>query len=378
MTLTREAPPEDDDFASLIAQYEARTDRDLTEPVRLAEQTTRELRLLRAKHAARLAFEEEQAAVTDDTRGAPLDWSEFLSRDLTKVEWIGGKLVARGDQAALVGDGKVGKSLLALEWAWRAAAGLPFLGDCARDPIRVLYIDQENGHDVIQSRLAALGATAEQLANLVYLSFPSFRPLNTPGGGADLVRAIERHTAELVFLDTISRMVEGKENESDTWLNLYRYALLPMKATGCASVRLDHFGKDRDRGSRGSSAKTQDVDHVWELAADTGGLLKLKRTHSRTGIGDGFMALHRHGEMVGDQWKPGATRHVRAASKSDVEQEQPLVGEVVKALALILDRASVPVSWGRPKTGEWLRENGHRHSDTIVRDVVRFRQANPF
>ncbi len=378
MTLAHEAPPGDEDFDSLIAGYEASNGGAITEAQLLAQQVARELRILRARHAAKQAFDEEQAATTDDARATPLPWADFLSRNLNDVDWLPGKLVARGQQMALVGDGKAGKSLLALEWAWRAAAGLPFLGDTARDPIRVLYVDQENSHDDIQSRMLSLGCEVDQLTNLVYLSFPVFRPLTTAGGGGDLMRAIESNAADLVFLDTISRMVEGKENDSDTWLELYRHTLKPLKAAGVASVRLDHFGKDKTRGARGSSAKTQDVDHVWELAAEAEDRLTLERTHTRTGIGEGKLFINRLGEQVGGRWKAGGTRHVLAAHQSDAAQERPLVGEVVKALARVLDQGGVPVSWGRPKVAAWLRENGHRVSDVIAGDLVKFRQSNPF
>lgn len=346
--MTETLPPfetDDPDWDSLIAYAETQHPGTVGEAELLVRQTQRELRLLRAKHDARLRFDEEQAAVTDETRAAPLDWADFLGRDLTDIEWLPGKLLAKGQQATLVGDGKAGKSLLCLEWAWRTAAGLPFLGDEAREPVRVLYVDQENSHDVIQDRLNALGADADTLANLAYLSFPAFRPLSTAGGGGDLMRAIERHGSELVFLDTISRMIAGKENESDPWLDLYRYTLKPLKAARCASVRLDHFGKDQDRGARGSSAKTQDVDQVWELTSADDGLLKLKRTHTRTGIGPGFLAVRRLGEKDGDRWRAGETRHVLAASDGVEAPDVKWIG--VQALAAELDRLGVPLNWGR-------------------------------
>ena len=38
-----------------------------------------------------------------------------------------------------------------------------------------------------------------------------------------------------------------------------------LKQRGATWVRLDHAGKDLDRGQRGSSAKGDDVDVVWRL-----------------------------------------------------------------------------------------------------------------
>lgn len=253
----------------------------------------------------------DDAGLRRASRSAPLDWPTFLQREQGPVDFLAGRLMVRGQQIALVGEGKAGKSLFALEWAWRIAAGLPFLQDGARAPLRVMYVDQENPEDDIQERLMSLGAIAETLRNLVYLSFPAFRPLNTAAGAADLLAAVDEHRPAVVYLDTISRMVQGKENDPDPWLDMYRLALMPLKARKVSSIRLDHFGKDASRGSRGSSAKTQDVDAVWELIPTERGsdLLDLKRTHTRNGKGTDDLLIRRHGEQIGDRWKAGGTWH---------------------------------------------------------------------
>jgi AAA domain/DnaB-like helicase N terminal domain len=264
-------------------------------------------------------------------RATPLDWSAFLTREQGPVDFLAGRLMVRGQQIALVGAGKAGKSLFAVEWAWRIAAGLEFLGDHARPPLRVLYIDQENPDDDIQERLLSLGATPETLQNLTYLSFPAFRPLNTEAGASDLLAVVDEYRPAVLIFDTISRMVKGKENEADPWLDLYRLALMPLKARKVSSIRLDHFGKDATRGGRGNSAKTQDVDAVWELVPveDDATLLQLTRTHTRNGKGLDDALIRRHGEQVGDRWKAGGTWHgIADASERpevtpDVEKQFP-------------------------------------------------------
>lgn len=257
-------------------------------------------------------------------RAAPLDWPSFLTREIGPVDFIAGRLMVRGQQVALIGDGKAGKSLFSLEWAWRISAGLPFLGDDPRAPLRVMYVDQENPDDDIQERLLSLGATAETLTNLIYLSFPMFRPLNTDAGGSDLLAAVEQYKPAILVLDTISRMIRGKENEADPWLDLYRHTLMPLKARKVSSIRLDHFGKDQTRGGRGNSAKTQDVDAVWELVPTERGsdLLRLTRTHTRNGKGPSELLIRRHGELIGDRWKAGGSWH-GLADESEAPSNEP-------------------------------------------------------
>lgn len=293
----------------------------------------------------------EEEAPKLPARAAPLNWSTFLHREMGEVDFVVGRIMARGEHIALVGDGKAGKSLFTQEWTWRMAAGLEFLGDGPRPPMRVLYVDQENSEDEIQERFLALGATAETLTNLIYLSFPLFEPLNTATGASQLLAVVDEHKPAVVVFDTISRMVKGKENDSEPWLELYRQLLMRLKAKKVSSIRLDHFGKDTTRGSRGNSAKTQDVDGVWELVpAERGSsLLQLRRTHTRTGKGSGDLLLRRHGELIGDRWKPGATWHgladdsemperVPDAAKQYKPSTQRVLSILLKAQALMTVR----------------------------------------
>lgn len=298
----------------------------------------------------------------------PINWGDLLSQEPQPPNWIAGKLLCRGQQVALVGDGKAGKSLLAHEWAFRAAAGLPFLGDVARAPLRVLYLDQENSLDEIRDRMRSFGARADQLELVDYRSFPNLAPLNTIAGAAAFLRLVDAHEPDLIFLDTISRMVEGEENPADTWLALYRHSLVPLKAAGRACVRLDHFGKDTTRGARGSSAKTQDVDHVWELAAGLDGLLQLTRSHTRTGIGADAYTLRRVGSREPGGWAYGATRHVLA------DQQDPQ-SVAIHRLAAALDNAGVPADAGRHVVRTACTELGLKVSNDLIGHVIRYRRV---
>src|SRR5699024_6188201 len=87
-------------------------------------------------------------------------------------------------------------------------------------------------------------------------------------GGGQLLDLVDQHAPDLVVIDTVSRFIDGPENDADTWLALYRNSLVALKARGVAVIRLDHTGKDEDRGARGSSAKSSDVDAECTLVHD--------------------------------------------------------------------------------------------------------------
>lgn len=304
---------------------------------------------------------------------AALNWDALFAADYTNVQLLPGRLLAPGQQIAVVGDGKAGKSLFMQEWVWRAATGQSALGDTPQAPIRVLYIDAENGHPELQQRLRSFGAGPQTMGALTYLSFPPIRPLDTSGGGQDLLSTARAIGAEVVVIDTVSRFIGGEENAADTWLALYRHTLMPLKAAGIASIRLDHFGKDNERGARGSSAKVQDVDHVWELRAQGGGILSLKRTHSRTGIGPDEFTLIRHSQKRGDDWVAGATRH----EPMTFADRAALIEGTTEWLVDQLDRANVDPTWGSPRVLTWCRENGIRTAKAKVEEAVRVRKARP-
>lgn len=310
------------------------------------------------------------AAQPTHLTGALLDWDPFFATDFGRVDLLPGKLLAPGQQITIVGDGKAGKSLLVQEWLWRMATGQSFLGDRPQAPIPLLYVDAENGHQDIQERFVSYGGGPGRMGLMSYASFPPIRPLDTAGGGADLMAMVAECEAQLVCLDTVSRFISGPENDADTWLSLYRHTLLPLKRAGIASVRLDHMGKDGERGARGSSAKTQDVDHVWELRYQGGGVVVLKRTHTRTGIGPEQFVMVRQARKDGDRYLPGQTRHV-LQTYEHLEQNIPGSDEHI---IMALNTAGVPLDAGNRVVKAKLAELQIPAGSDKISRVVKARQ----
>lgn len=312
-----------------------------------------------------------------------INWAEAFATDFTEIDWLPGRFIERGQQMALVGDGKVGKTLFAHNWIYCAITGRSFLGDIRREPIRVLYFDRENSLRDIVTRMMAFGATPDDLARLDYRLFPRFSGAldASASAAAELLAIVEDNPCDVVVLDTVSRFISGKENDSDTWLNLYGRIHAPLKARGVAGVRLDHMGKDTERGARGSSAKAQDVDHVWELTI-TGEervtrddvetittRLKFARTHTRTGLGDDVFHIVRRGERErGGMWLAGRTRH-ELADAQDVQNHQLLVQTYVDELIT----RGAPTGVGRDRLIEWAKQNDVPlpGKTAMIADVVR-------
>lgn len=198
-----------------------------------------------------------------------LDWHALWKTDHHE-EWIVKPLLAARRLVALYSAPKVGKSLLMLEIAAAVANGRGMFGyEAPPRAYRTLYVDFENDPQAdIRERLTNMGYGPDDLDNLVLLSFPTIAKFDTKRGAQELMAAVEFYGAEIVVIDTVSRAVQGEENENDTWLNFYKHTGLRLKQAGVAMIRLDHAGKDEAKGQRGGSAKSGDVDAVWRMSKD--------------------------------------------------------------------------------------------------------------
>jgi hypothetical protein len=253
--------------------------------------------------APRGAHDREGATVSEGgfTPPARIDWKQLLESTAPTEEWIIEPVIAARRLVAIYSAPKVGKSLLMLEIAVGIARGTRVLGSTPDRPRRVLYVDFENDpHGDIKARLEAMHIRAgdhEQLENLCYLSFPNLAALDTPEGARELAATVAAYDCEVVVIDTISRAVDGEENSNDTWLRFYRHTGKLLKSQGIGLVRLDHTGKDEERGMRGGSAKVGDVDAIWHLSkigkSDTELKLSLDDARMHIPEQDRTLLLHR-------------------------------------------------------------------------------------
>jgi RecA-family ATPase len=190
-----------------------------------------------------------------------VDLYKLLHSPPYEETWIASHLVPKGRMVALVGPAKSGKSLLALHCAAAIASGRPFLGKPTIQST-VLYIDQENiPLSDTKPRLEEMGYQWEELEeHLIYSSYGDFADFNTAKGAKQLMQVIREHDVQVVIIDTISRVVTGKENDNDTWNELHKHLERHLKNEGISLLRLDHTGKDTEKGPRGGSAKLGDVD----------------------------------------------------------------------------------------------------------------------
>lgn len=248
---------------------------------------------------------------------ALVDLRDLLKAGPPDADWLIEPVIAAGRAVALVAKKKQGKSLLMLVIIGAACTGRdPFTGD-RREPIKVLYVDHEMSTDDVYERLVSMGYDSDDdldalAENLKYSLLPMSRPLDTAEGGALLLEAVDELAPDLVVIDTLSRVTEGDENDARTIQNYYQHTGQHLKRRGIAVARLDHMGKDSDRGARGSSAKGDDVDVVWHQTATNEGW-KLKREAARMGWVPDEVNITKSGgdpltvRLADESWPKGTT-----------------------------------------------------------------------
>jgi hypothetical protein len=236
----------------------------------------------------------EQPTITDNIL---INWQDFWNQSFPEEDWLIEPVIPRNQLVVIFAPGGTGKSLLALYIAAGLATGRNLFGK-DNNPVNVLYMDYEMQQAQLHERLTAMGYNKDtDLSRLHYASLPPIASLDKPEGAKQICDLARSCQAELVIIDTFSRAVEGAENEADTVRNFYRWTAINLKQEGRSLLRIDHAGKDIAKGARGTSAKNDDVDLVWQMVR-SGDEIKLTATKKRhTWIRDQYLAVNESTEM---------------------------------------------------------------------------------
>jgi hypothetical protein len=286
------------------------------------------------------------------------EWPGLWSNDEhMRNDWAVEPIVPAGRQVSIWARAKVGKSLLLLDLAAAAATGRSVLGQPAGDPIDVIYLDLEMNGDDLRERLTDLGYGPDSdLSRLHYRQHGRIPGLDTATGGEVAAATCDDFQARLLVIDTMARAVTGEENSSDTYRNFQTHTGSRLRAAGVAVVCLDHGGKDARQGSRGSSAKEDGVDVIFQLQ-QVGEFLILKCTHSRV------------------PWVPSEVVIRR--------EEEPLLRHVLAPVAYpagtaecaeLLDKLAVPLDASRRTAEAALKEAGQGRGHDVVAAALKFRR----
>lgn len=194
---------------------------------------------------------------------------------LPDPEWLIRNLLIKGSFAVLFGPPGVGKSFLALSWAFAVAAAKPWHGKNVNGG-PVVYIAAE-GFGGLMQRVAVL-LNQEGYGVDTPCKFRD-RPINLADSGQvaafiyDIRKFVEQPA--LIIIDTLARCFVGGDENSAKDMGLFIHGVETVKrATGATVLVVHHTGKNERSGARGSSALMGAADTMISCGGDMG-LLEL-------------------------------------------------------------------------------------------------------
>lgn len=184
--------------------------------------------------------------------------------DSANQQWIIENVIEKKQRVSVTAPAGAMKSLVLLNLACTLGLGLDTLGH-TKEPISVMYLDYENGADDILDRVQSMGFTIEQLdspeckLHIIHMPGAAYGWLDKAEGGLKLAAHAKALNAELVIVDTLSKVTQGEENANETYRDVMIYTSNVLQEEGISILFLDHTGHAGNR-ARGASAKPQNVD----------------------------------------------------------------------------------------------------------------------
>ena len=190
--------------------------------------------------------------------------------------WLIKHLMSTTGVGLLSGQWGTGKTFLALELASSVMTGQPFLGLLTKRQCGVLFLAAE-GADEVRIRLEAL--VLEKCGSMPRAPFRWYEivPVLLQRDAANKLIAMGRAAHEslqaefglplgLIIIDTVAAAAgyntPGAENDNAINQALMNTMRMVAQTLNCFVLGVDHFGKQLETGTRGSSAKEASADLV--------------------------------------------------------------------------------------------------------------------
>jgi RecA-family ATPase len=234
-------------------------------------------------------------------------------------------IISRGEMSLWVGPPKCGKSFLMLHIAYLLSLGRSVFGLRVK-PTKVLYVAAE-GEGGIVNRIKALRDKYGPSPNIHFIAQPADL-LHDTGHKNDLLLAIKACDADLVLLDTLSRlMAGGDENSPQDMGTFVRNVSELIHETG-AHIAVVHHGTKANNGSgsnpRGHSSLTGADDCLVEVTKHEDGTRTARIVHAKDDVdGRSFgFQLEQMNLGIDDDGDPITTLLVAEDAKTSAERNK--------------------------------------------------------
>lgn len=205
--------------------------------------------------------------------------SDLLALDFPPIRWVVPGYVPEG-LSILAGRQKLGKTWLAMDWGIAVACGGYAMGSIACEQGDVLYVDLENGHRRIQSRINLLLPGERNRPDLTRLLWVKDAP-NLDKGFIDAMEdwRCSVPNPRLVVIDVLKRIKPGGkpgqnayESDYDAMAPLQRWATEKRVAVVCLHHTRKGGADDPLEALSGSNGLSACADTTLLLDRDANGI----------------------------------------------------------------------------------------------------------
>jgi hypothetical protein len=208
-------------------------------------------------------------------------WKYHTGETATRPQWLIKRILPETGVAIMPGQWGTFKTTVALDISVCVMSGLPFAG---RYPVKrrgaVLYFALE-GEGMLSARLSAI-ATHQGVAGPLPFAWRGNCPALMGKDAADILSSMANEAAaelyhkfglsvSLIWVDTLvtaASFASGEDNDAAATQKAMTALRITSERTGALVGVVDHFGKNVETGTRGSSAKEGAADAVLAVLAD--------------------------------------------------------------------------------------------------------------
>jgi RecA-family ATPase len=205
--------------------------------------------------------------------------NELKNFKIEEKEWLVDKLIPSKAVCIITGKRGTMKTFMTLLLCYSVASGEEFLDKFKTSQGKVIYLDKENGINIMKNRTMMLKRGLERENDEFPIGFICFSQIKIDklGGVAAIEEVIEQHKPKLLVIDTYRRSVGFDENDAGKVSELFVDILRPIVEKYNISVILIHHNRKSATNHGEVSDEMDELRGSSDLANYADLIIKLER-----------------------------------------------------------------------------------------------------